>query len=58
MGSTKLKKNKQSVVLCILDGWGERHDSEDNAIAIAKTLIGIGLPNYILNPHLTHQERV
>src|SRR5580698_8938988 len=25
------------VVLCILDGWGERKDADDNAIARAKT---------------------
>lgn len=25
------------LVLCILDGWGERGDSDDNAIALAKT---------------------
>ncbi len=32
--------NPKPVVLCILDGWGWREDSEDNAIALART------PNY------------
>ncbi|MEN8196738.1 MAG: 2,3-bisphosphoglycerate-independent phosphoglycerate mutase, partial [Pseudomonadota bacterium] len=25
------------VVLCVLDGWGHREDSEDNAIKLART---------------------
>ena len=29
--------NKRPIVLCILDGWGERQDSTDNAIANAHT---------------------
>jgi 2,3-bisphosphoglycerate-independent phosphoglycerate mutase len=28
---------KRPVLLCILDGWGEREDRENNAIALAKT---------------------
>jgi len=28
---------KRPVVLCILDGWGEREDRENNAIALART---------------------
>jgi 2,3-bisphosphoglycerate-independent phosphoglycerate mutase len=28
---------RRPVLLCILDGWGERKDSEDNAIALAHT---------------------
>ena len=28
---------KRPVLLCILDGWGERDDRDDNAIALAKT---------------------
>lgn len=30
-------KTPRPVMLCILDGWGHRDDSENNAIAIAKT---------------------
>ncbi len=25
------------VVLCILDGWGDRPDADDNAVALAET---------------------
>ena len=37
MSKTKLRKMSQSVVLCILDGWGEREESDHNAIAMANT---------------------
>ncbi len=30
-------KRPRPVVLCILDGWGERDDPNDNAIALART---------------------
>ena len=30
-------KNKPTVVLCIMDGWGINKNSEHNAIAIANT---------------------
>ena len=31
------KARPKPVVLCILDGWGHRHESEDNAVLLAKT---------------------
>lgn len=34
MGKTAVKR---PVLLCILDGWGEREDRDDNAIALART---------------------
>ena len=30
-------KRPKPVVLCVLDGWGERNGGDDNAIAAAKT---------------------
>ncbi|WP_417451184.1 2,3-bisphosphoglycerate-independent phosphoglycerate mutase [Kordiimonas sp.] len=38
--SEQATKTPKPVVLCILDGWGYREDSTDNAIKLAKT------PNY------------
>lgn len=38
--SEQATKTPKPVVLCILDGWGYREDSKDNAIKLAKT------PNY------------
>ncbi len=38
MTDTKYKQSKSGpVVLCILDGWGERRETENNAIALADT---------------------
>lgn len=34
---TKISTKHKPVLLCILDGWGERADSQDNAIVLAKT---------------------
>jgi 2,3-bisphosphoglycerate-independent phosphoglycerate mutase len=31
------KPRPKPVVLCILDGWGHRHESEDNAVLLART---------------------
>ena len=31
------KSQSRPVVLCILDGWGERKETENNAVALAKT---------------------
>ena len=31
------RKTKRPVLLCILDGWGEREERDDNAIALAET---------------------
>ena len=30
------KSQSRPVVLCILDGWGERKETENNAVALAK----------------------
>jgi 2,3-bisphosphoglycerate-independent phosphoglycerate mutase len=37
MQQAKLSKGVRPVVLCILDGWGERKSGPDNAISAAKT---------------------
>lgn len=37
MTTSTIAKTKGPVVLCILDGWGERAESENNAIAQANT---------------------
>lgn len=37
MSTTKSIKTKGPVVLCILDGWGERAERENNAVALADT---------------------
>ncbi|MEL0107323.1 MAG: 2,3-bisphosphoglycerate-independent phosphoglycerate mutase [Rhodospirillaceae bacterium] len=34
---TQAERKPRPVVLCILDGWGERAETDDNAIAIANT---------------------
>ncbi len=34
---TNPAKTPRPVLLCILDGWGHRHDTHDNAIEMAKT---------------------
>ncbi|MDP2699581.1 2,3-bisphosphoglycerate-independent phosphoglycerate mutase [Thalassospira sp.] len=41
-------KRPRPVVLCILDGWGYRAESKDNAVALAKTPVWDGL--YANNP--------
>jgi len=37
MTNQEPKHNKKPVLLCILDGWGYREESADNAIALAQT---------------------
>ena len=42
-------RRPRPVVLCVLDGWGERHERTDNAILMAKTPHWTALENG--NPH-------
>ena len=35
-------KRPRPVILCILDGWGERHDQDHNAIMLAHTPVWDG----------------
>jgi len=44
------------VVLCILDGWGERPDADDNAIARAKTPVWHRLMAHWPHSHLQASE--
>ncbi len=44
------------VVLCILDGWGERPDAPDNAITQAKTPVWRGLMTRWPHSHLNASE--
>ncbi|HUI35349.1 MAG TPA: 2,3-bisphosphoglycerate-independent phosphoglycerate mutase [Stellaceae bacterium] len=44
------------VVLCILDGWGERKDADDNAISRAKTPVWHGLMARWPHSHLEASE--
>ena len=37
MSDTALKNPKRPVMLCILDGWGDRKETENNAVALAET---------------------
>ena len=32
-----MKKKKKPIVLCIMDGWGINENTENNAVALAKT---------------------
>ena len=41
------------VVLCVLDGWGEREDPKDNAIAIARTPVWDRLIRTYPSSHLS-----
>src|SRR5215469_2361281 len=44
------------VVLCILDGWGERPDADDNAITRAKTPVWHRLMAHWPHAHLEASE--
>ena len=51
------KSQSRPVVLCILDGWGERKETENNAVALAKTPVWDRLKKTVPGSQLQASEQ-
>jgi len=51
------KSQSKPVVLCILDGWGERNETQNNAVALAKTPVWDRLNETVKGSRLQASEQ-